>query len=249
MECLCFSLRLFQEAVVERKVLSSSSPTLHLVITFILHCTPSLQLGLLMRDHLTPADSSSLSSSVVLLFVKTSLLETQEHILGLDDGSARFCKEVNALSNAFALSISGEEAVSLKEEVAFFQAVIASLAKFEGSGEGGKSDVELESAIRQIIDEIKARTKRNALQSKKLSEMLGNTIRKYQNNVLTAAEVIEELILHAKEIKYFDKESQERGLTDFEYSFYMALADNGKAREFMEKEYLKDLAIVVVNVA
>lgn len=228
------------------------------------------------------------------------LLETQEHILGIDDGSARFCKEVNALSKAFALSIPSEEAMAVKEEVAFFQAVKARLAKFEGSGEGGKSDVELESAIRQIIDkavvsegvidvfdsagikkpdisilsdefmeevrgmeqknlsiellkkllndEIKARTKRNAMQSKKLSEMLENTIRKYQNNILTAAEVIEELISHAKEIKDSDKEPQEIGLTDFEYSFYMALAENENAREVMQKEHLKDLAIVLVNV-
>ena len=60
-------------SVVERQVLSSSSPTLHPVITFILHCIPSLQLGLLLRDHLTRAHCSSLASSVVLLFVKTSL--------------------------------------------------------------------------------------------------------------------------------------------------------------------------------
>lgn len=230
------------------------------------------------------------------------LLETQEHILGLDDGSARFCKEVNALSKAFALSIPSEEAMAVKEEVAFFQAVKARLAKFEGGGSegGGKSDVELESAIRQIIDkavvsdgvidifdsagikkpdisilsdefmeevrgmeqknlsiellkkllndEIKARTSRNALQSMKLSEMLENTIRKYQNNILTAAEVIEELISQAKVIRDSDKEPQEIGLTDFEYSFYMALADNENAREVMQKENLKDLAIVLVNV-
>ncbi len=230
------------------------------------------------------------------------LLETQEHILGLEDGSARFCKEVNGLSKAFALSIPSEEAMAVKEEVAFFQAVKARLAKFEGGGSGesgGKSDVEFESAIRQIIDkavvsdgvidifdsagikkpdisilsdefmeevrgmeqknlsiellkkllndEIKVRTTRNALQSKKLSEMLENTIRKYQNNILTAAEVIQELIEMGKEIRDSDKEADEVGLTDFEYAFYMALADNNTAEELMGNENLKDLSIVLVN--
>ena len=226
------------------------------------------------------------------------LLESQEFILGINDGSERFCKEVNALAKAFALSVPSDEAMAAKDEVAFFQAVKARLSKFE-SAEGGRSDEEFETAIRQIIDkavvsdgvvdifdaagikkpdisilsgdfmdevrgmeqknlavellkkllndEIKARTKRNILQSKKLSEMLESTIRKYQNNILTAAEVIEELISHAQEIKESDKEPQEMGLSDFEYAFYMALANNENAKEVMEKEHLKDLAIVLVN--
>ena len=230
------------------------------------------------------------------------LLETQEHVLGLEDGKERFCKEVNALSKAFALSIPSEEAMAVKEEVSFFQAVKARLAKFDTSGSGGgagQTDVQFESAVRQIIDkavvsdgvidvfdsagikkpdisilsdefmeevrgmeqknlsiellkkllndEIKARTSRNAIQSKKLSEMLENTIRKYQNNVLTAAEVIQELIEMGKEIRDSDKEAQEVGLTDFEYAFYMALADNDSAEEIMGNENLKDLSIVLVN--
>ena len=227
------------------------------------------------------------------------LLETQELVLGIDDGKERFCKEVNALSKAFALSVPSEEAMAVKDEVAFFQAVKARLSKFGGTGGGSGGDENMESAIRQIVDkavvsdgvvdifdsagikkpdisilsdefmeevrgmeqknlsiellkkllndEIKARTKRNAVQSKKLSEMLENTIRKYQNNVLTAAEVIQELIEMGKEIRESDKEASEIGLTDFEYAFYTALADNESAKEVMGNESLKDLAVVLVN--
>ena len=85
------------------------------------------------------------------------------------------------------------------------------------------------------------------MQSKKLSEMLENAIRKYQNNLLTAAEVIEKLIEHAKEIVASDLEAQEVGLSDYEYAFYMALADNDSAKEVMDNDTLKDLAIVLVN--
>ena len=229
------------------------------------------------------------------------LLEAQDFILGIDSGKDRFCKEVNSLSKAFALSVPSEEAMAVKEQVAFFQAIKARLSKFdEGSGgEGGQSDEQMETAIRQIIDqaivsdgvidvfdsagikkpdlsilsedfmeevrgieqknlsiellkkllndEIKLRSKRNAMQSKKLSEMLENTIRRYQNNILTAAEVINELIMMGKEIQNSDKEAQEIGLTDFEYAFYTALADNDSAKEVMGNESLKDLAVVLVN--
>ena len=110
-----------------------------------------------------------------------------------------------------------------------------------------QKNLSIELLKKLLNDEIKARTKRNAVQSKKLSEMLENTIRKYQNNVLTAAEVIQELIEMGKEIRESDKEASEIGLTDFEYAFYTALADNESAKEVMGNESLKDLAVVLVN--
>jgi type I restriction enzyme R subunit len=64
---------------------------------------------------------------------------------------------------------------------------------------------------------------------------LEELIRRYNNKIITAAEVIEELIQLAKEIKQSDKEPEEMGLTDFEYAFYTAVADNQSARELMGK--------------
>lgn len=102
--------------------------------------------------------------------------------------------------------------------------------------------------LRKLLnDEIKNRVRRNARQSKKLSEMLERIIRKYQNNVLTATEVIQELIEMAKEIQASDKEAEESGLSDYEYAFYMALAENDSARDVMENETLKDLAGTLVE--
>ncbi len=100
--------------------------------------------------------------------------------------------------------------------------------------------------LKKIINgEIKARIKRNFVQSKSLIEMLENTIRKYNNKVITAAEVIEELIKIAQEIKQTDKEPKEMGLSEYEYAFYTAIADNKSARELMGKEKLRELAIVL----
>ena len=80
------------------------------------------------------------------------ILSAEEHILHLEKGKKRLIDEVTALSKAFALSIPHEQALHVKDEVAFFQAVKARLVKFTGTKEG-KTDVEIETVIRQVIDQ------------------------------------------------------------------------------------------------
>jgi len=224
------------------------------------------------------------------------ILSAEEHIFSLDDGKKRFVNEVAALSQAFSIAIPHEQAMDVKDEVAFFQAVKARLVKFDASG-SGKTDEELETAIRQVIDkalisnkvidifdaagikkpdisilseefllevknmehknialellkkllndEIKVRLKKNLIQSRSLMEMLENAIKKYHAKVLTAAEVIEELINLSKNIKKMDKEPKEMGLSDYEYAFYTAIANNESAREVMEKDKLRELAVIL----
>ena len=224
------------------------------------------------------------------------ILAAEEHILGLENGKKRFINEVTALSRAFSIAIPHEQAMDVKDEVSFFQAVKFRLSKFDITG-SGKTDEEVETAIRQVIDkalvteqvidvfdaagikkpdisilseefllevknmehknialevlkkllndEIKTRTKKNLIQSKTLMEMLEKSIKKYHNKILTAAEVIEELIQLGKEIQEMDKEPQEMGLSDFEYAFYTAIANNDSARELMEKDKLRELAVVL----
>jgi type I restriction enzyme R subunit len=77
------------------------------------------------------------------------LLAAAEHILGIEDGKARLYDAVSKLSQAFALAVPSAEALAIRGDVAFFQAVRARLAKI--SGEGGKPEWELEHAIRQIV--------------------------------------------------------------------------------------------------
>ena len=226
------------------------------------------------------------------------ILAAEDHILGLDNGKKRFVDEVTALSQAFSIAIPHEQAMDVKDEVAFFQAVKSRLAKFNSSSTFGRGGGEgLETAIRQVIDkalvteqvidvfdaagikkpdisilsedflvevqnmehknialevlkkllndEIKTRVKKNLIQGKSLMEMLENSIRKYHNKILTAAEVIEELIKLSKEIVEMDKEPQEMGMSDFEYAFYTAIANNESARQLMAKAKLQELAVVL----
>jgi len=80
------------------------------------------------------------------------ILQAEEHLLGLKDGKERFIREVSLLSQSLSLCITREEVQEHLPEVAFFQAVKARLIKFEGLG-GGKSDAQIETAIKQIVDE------------------------------------------------------------------------------------------------
>ena len=226
------------------------------------------------------------------------ILAAEEHILGLEDGRKRYINEVTALSKAFAIAVPHEQAMDVKDEIAFFQAVKARLVKFDSS-DTGKTDEEIETTIRQVIDkalvtepvidvfdaaglkkpdisilseeflmdlkamehknvaievlkkllndEIKSRVKKNLVKSKTLREMLENTIKKYHNKILTAVEVIEELISLSKEIVEMDNEAKAMELSDFEYAFYTAVASNDSARELMQKDKLRELAVALTE--
>jgi type I restriction enzyme R subunit len=108
-------------------------------------------------------------------------------------------------------------------------------------------NVALEVLKKLLNDELKTRQKKNLVQSKTLMEMLENAIKKYHNKVLTAAEVIEELIKISHEIVASDSEASDMGLSDFEYAFYTAVASNQSARELMQQDKLRELAVVLTQ--
>jgi type I restriction enzyme R subunit len=108
-------------------------------------------------------------------------------------------------------------------------------------------NVALEVLKKLLNDEIRSRTKKNLVKSKSLMEMLENSIKRYHNKILTAAEVIEELIHLSKSIVEMDNEAKAMNLTDFEYAFYTAVANNDSARELMQKEKLRELAVVLTD--
>ncbi len=72
----------------------------------------------------------------------------QEHVLQQDDGKARFSKVVTDLSRAFALCAAHDEAIRIRDDIAFFQAVRAALVKPSGER---KTQEDLDHAIRQLV--------------------------------------------------------------------------------------------------
>ncbi len=110
-----------------------------------------------------------------------------------------------------------------------------------------RKNLALELLKKILDDEIKTRTKKNFIQSKKLSEMLDAAIKRYQNNLLTAAQVIEELINIAREIKESDARGDKLGLSDDEIAFYDALVENGSAKDVLGDDTLRELAQILVQ--
>ncbi|MGB9625217.1 MAG: type I restriction endonuclease subunit R [Phycisphaerae bacterium] len=105
----------------------------------------------------------------------------------------------------------------------------------------------LELLKKLISDEIRTRLRKNVVLARSFAEMLEQAVRKYQNRAVEAAQVIEELIRLAKDIRKALSRGQEMGLSDDEVAFYDALADNESARQVMGDEKLRFLAQELVD--
>lgn len=105
----------------------------------------------------------------------------------------------------------------------------------------------LELLKKLLNDEIKTRQKTNLVQSKKFSEMLESAVRNYQNNLITSAQVIEELIKLAKDIKEADRKGADLGLDFREFAFYSALEVNDSAVAVLGDDVLRHIARELVD--
>lgn len=222
----------------------------------------------------------------------------REHVLRLEDGKSRFVGTVNDLSRAFALAVPSDEAMRIRDDVGFFQAVRAAMLKGDEAGER-KTDEELSYAVRQIVSgavasegvidifsaaglkrpdisilsdeflmevrdmplknvavellrkllsgEIRARAKQNIVQSRSFAEMLEEAVRKYQNRAIETAQVIEELIALAREMREANARGEQLGLSSDELAFYDALETNDSAVKVLGEPTLKDIARELVT--
>jgi type I restriction enzyme R subunit len=225
------------------------------------------------------------------------LAAAQEHILVQEDGKARLLRAVTDLSQAFALAVPHAEALRIRDDVGFFQAVRAVLAK--GMPSERKTDEELDLAIRQIVSkalvsdgvvdifaaaglkkpdisilsdeflaevrgmpqrnlavellqkllkgEIKARAKRNVVQARSFAELLEQALRKYQSRAIETAQVIEELIRLAQEMREANARGDKLGLSEDELAFYDALETNDSAVKVLGDETLRGIARELVQ--
>ncbi len=225
------------------------------------------------------------------------LLLAQEHILAQRDGKERLAAAVADLTRAFALSVPSREALDIRDEVAFFQAVNAALSK-RAAAERRPED-ELAHAVRQIVSkavvskgitdifaaagldqpdvsvlseeflaevrglpqknlavellqkllrgEVRARGKKNVIQARAFSEMLERTLLKYRNRAVEAAQVIEELIAIAREMREARGRGEKLGLSEEEMAFYDALETNDSAVKVLGDEALRGIARELVE--
>ncbi|MGB8338160.1 MAG: type I restriction endonuclease subunit R [Burkholderiales bacterium] len=221
----------------------------------------------------------------------------QEHILALKDGKSRLLNAVTELSQAFALAVPHEDAMRIRDDVGFFQAMRAVLAKTDATQH--KSNDDLDHAIRQIISkavvsddvvdifsaaglkkpdisilsdeflgevqnmpqrnlavellqkllkgEIKLRSKRNVVQARSFADLLEKSVLRYQNRAIETAQVIEELISLAKNMRAANARGEALNMNDDELAFYDALEINDSAVKVMGDETLKMIARELVE--
>lgn len=105
----------------------------------------------------------------------------------------------------------------------------------------------LELLKKLLNDEIKTRQRVNLVQSKKFSEMLNSAVKNYQNNLITSAQVIEEMIQLAKDIKAADRRGVDLGLDFREYAFYSALEVNDTSVAILGDDILRHIARELVD--
>jgi len=102
--------------------------------------------------------------------------------------------------------------------------------------------------LRKLLnDEIKTRSRKNLVQSRLFSQMLEETIRKYQNRSIETARVIQELIDLAKDMREASKRGEDLGFSDEELAFYDALEVNDSAVKVLGEESLKTIARELVD--
>ena len=211
---------------------------------------------------------------------------------GKKQAQRRFADGVLALSKAFALAASSDEAREVREEVGFFQAIRVALVK--SSAKGGPTRQDRELAIQQIVsravvsteivdilaaagvqtpdisilsdefllevqqmekknlglealrkllnDGIRSRSRSNVVETRAFTERLEDAIARYHANAITTAEVIQELIRLAKDIRAARSRGEEQGLTEDEIAFYDALAENESALQVMGDDKLRVIA-------
>ena len=221
----------------------------------------------------------------------------QEHVLAQENGKDRCLNAVRALSQAFALAVPHPDAIRIRDDVAFFQAVRAALIKRTVSE--GKTDEDLDHAVRQIVSravapegvldvfaaagldkpdvsilseeflaevrgmrqrnlaiellrklltgELATRRRKNIVEARSFAEMLEQTIRRYQNRAVEAAQVIEELIGLAREMRAASARGETLGLSDDELAFYDALGVNDSAVQVLGDATLRDIARELVE--
>ncbi len=102
--------------------------------------------------------------------------------------------------------------------------------------------------LRKLLDgEIKTRGRKNVVQARSFAEMLENAIKRYQARAIETAQVIEELIALAKDMREADRRGEQLGLSDDEIAFYDALEVNDSAVKVLGDKTLQMIAQELVK--
>ncbi len=110
-----------------------------------------------------------------------------------------------------------------------------------------QKNLALELLRKLLNDEIKNRSRQNVVQARSFADLLEQTIHRYQNRTIDAAQVIADLIELAKDVRDAGQRGETLGLNDDELAFYDALAENQSAVEVMGDQQIAVIALELVK--
>ena len=172
--------------------------------------------------------------------VKASLVK-----LGEKDGPKLSKREIDArINQMLERSIISEEVIDVFDAMGIKRPEVSILSDefLEEVREIKHKNLAVEMLKKLLEGNIKAVERTNLVKSEMFSEKLKKSLNKYRNQAITNAEVIEELIRLAHELKHMKDQQKNSGLTDDEIAFYDALTADDIVKEFMEDETLKKIA-------
>ena len=172
--------------------------------------------------------------------VKASLVK-----LGEKDGPKLSKREIDArINQMLERSIISEEVIDVFDAMGIKRPEVSILSDefLEEVREIKHKNLAVEMLKKLLEGNIKAVERTNLVKSEMFSEKLKKSLNKYRNQAITNAEVIEELIRLAHELKHMKDQQKNSGLSDDEIAFYDALTADNIVKEFMEDETLKKIA-------
>ncbi|PWF22060.1 type I restriction endonuclease subunit R [Corticimicrobacter populi] len=157
-------------------------------------------------------------------------ISTQEHDLAIRQIVSRAVVSTEIVDILKAAGIQSPDISILSDEF------LAEVQQME------KKNLALEALRKLVNDGIRSRSKNNIVQTKAFSERLEDAIARYHANAITTAEVLQELIQIAKDIRAARARGEEQGLSADEIAFYDALAENDSAVQVIGDDKLKVIA-------
>ncbi len=169
---------------------------------------------------------------------KTSLGDGYNALLGTKSNESKFNPTILYLTEFFnnvgifeAAGLEKPDISILSEE---FLAEVRELPQ---------KNLAFEMLKKLLNDQIRIKMKKNIVQARSFREMLEKAVLRYTNRNIEAAQVIEELIQLAKEMKEEDKRGKELNLTEDELAFYDVLGVNDSAVKVLGDKTLRMIAI------
>ena len=174
----------------------------------------------------------------------------QSRLLKKAPGEARSDEELdNAIRQIVSRAVASEEVIDIFAAAGLNKPDISVLSEeFLSEVQGmPHRNVAIELLQKLIRGELSTRRRKNVVQARSFAEMLEQTLRRYENRSIEAAQVIEELIEMAREIRQASERGEKLGLTDDELAFYDALETNDSAVQVLGDDTLRGIARELVE--